>query len=275
MNDPKDLTDTFFLRWANACGRLGIDPFDLIRVAYSESGCRASAHNKHGNASGLIQFMPNTLLSVGWTKGHEAFRLLPAEEQVQYVERYYRPWCEHCKSAGLCYVATFLPALTKAAAKEGSGFVLCGLKGPLSWAYQANTVLDRNNDGRITVGDLEEHIERQCKGSRYNAILWRLRQAMGLEPPDLPPVSEPPQTLRPQDLMTTRGVQHKLKELGFDPGPVDGLMGPRTKAAIIGFQAANGLKPDGIVGPKTLAALQQPNHHDLYHLTPEPREDGE
>lgn len=269
----QDLSDAFFSRWAAACGKLHIDPFDLIRVAYSESGCRASAHNPHGNASGLIQFMPNTLLSVGWTQGHEAFRRLPAEEQVIFVERYFRPWREFCTSAGLCYVATFLPALTKAAAKSGPDFVLCGMRGPLTWAYQANTVLDRDGDGRITVGDLEAQLDRQCQGARYNAILWRLRQAMGLDPPEMPPESESPHTLRPQDILTVRGIQHRLKELGFDPGPIDGALGPKTKAAIVGFQSAHGLKPDGIVGPKTRAALQQPNHHDLFHMEPEPKED--
>ena len=35
----------------------------------------------------------------------------------------------------------------------------------------------------------------------------------------------------------------------------DGVVGPKTRAAIKRFQRANGLEPDGIVGPKTLAAM--------------------
>jgi len=56
--------------------------------------------------------------------------------------------------------------------------------------------------------------------------------------------------------MSIIGVQKALKNAGFNPGPIDGKMGARTKAAIIEFQKANGLEPDGKVGPKTWARLQ-------------------
>lgn len=51
--------------------------------------------------------------------------------------------------------------------------------------------------------------------------------------------------------MNTRDVQAALLALGFDPGPVDGLMGLKTRAAIVSFQRAAGLYPDGVAGPKT------------------------
>lgn len=50
-------------------------------------------------------------------------------------------------------------------------------------------------------------------------------------------------------------VQKALLARGFNPGPLDGKMGPQTKAAIIAFQTKAGLKPDGIVGPLTSTAL--------------------
>jgi lysozyme len=50
-------------------------------------------------------------------------------------------------------------------------------------------------------------------------------------------------------------LQQRLKDLGFDPGAIDGVFGPRTKAALRNFQLAKGLVADGIAGPKTLAAL--------------------
>lgn len=50
-------------------------------------------------------------------------------------------------------------------------------------------------------------------------------------------------------------VQFALKQAGFDPGPIDGELGPRTDQALRSFQRATGLEPDGIVGVKTWAAL--------------------
>ena len=51
-------------------------------------------------------------------------------------------------------------------------------------------------------------------------------------------------------------VQALLDALGYAPGPIDGTYGPTTAAAVKDFQAAQGLRVDGIVGPQTLAALQ-------------------
>lgn len=55
--------------------------------------------------------------------------------------------------------------------------------------------------------------------------------------------------------MTTLDIQRRLTALGFDPGPADGIRGPRTIRAIKAFQKERGLHVDGIVGPVTAAAL--------------------
>lgn len=56
--------------------------------------------------------------------------------------------------------------------------------------------------------------------------------------------------------MSLKNVQRRLMDLGYTPGPFDGVMGPKTAAAIRAFQRDAGLAVDGIVGPKTRAALQ-------------------
>ena len=45
----------------------------------------------------------------------------------------------------------------------------------------------------------------------------------------------------------TRQIQIALKRRGYDPGPVDGLMGRRTSNAIRAFQADHGLAVTGMV----------------------------
>ena len=52
-----------------------------------------------------------------------------------------------------------------------------------------------------------------------------------------------------------RTIQRALNDKGFDPGPVDGVWGRATIAAVMRFQTANALTPDGVVGPATRAAL--------------------
>ena len=53
-------------------------------------------------------------------------------------------------------------------------------------------------------------------------------------------------------------LQQILKVYGYppyDPGPLDGIFGPLTEAAVKNYQGDYGLQVDGIVGPKTWCAL--------------------
>lgn len=53
------------------------------------------------------------------------------------------------------------------------------------------------------------------------------------------------------------GVQQRLLNLGFDCGPADGIIGPRTAGAIALFQAYSGLEPTGELDSRTVASLTQ------------------
>ncbi|MFH1879904.1 MAG: peptidoglycan-binding protein [Bacillota bacterium] len=52
-----------------------------------------------------------------------------------------------------------------------------------------------------------------------------------------------------------RGLQQRLKDLNYYTGSVDGDFGQGTYAAVVAFQSANGLTPDGVAGKDTLNKL--------------------
>jgi hypothetical protein len=54
-----------------------------------------------------------------------------------------------------------------------------------------------------------------------------------------------------------RTLQRALHRLGLPVGTLDGVLGPKTVAAVIAFQRAHGLTADGVVGAKTARALNK------------------
>jgi peptidoglycan hydrolase-like protein with peptidoglycan-binding domain len=50
-------------------------------------------------------------------------------------------------------------------------------------------------------------------------------------------------------------VQEALKEKGHDPGPIDGVMGPKTQEALRAFQQSNNLKATGRIDAETAQKL--------------------
>ena len=59
------------------------------------------------------------------------------------------------------------------------------------------------------------------------------------------------------------GLQVTLRHHHVYRGPVDGIVGPGTKLAVMRFQQRHGLRPDGIVGPATRRALGRFARHVL------------
>lgn len=62
---------------------------------------------------------------------------------------------------------------------------------------------------------------------------------------------------RPLTQAEISAVQSILSKRGYDPGPVDGMMGPKTARAIAAYQKDKGLKPDGLATAALIRHLQQ------------------
>lgn len=50
-------------------------------------------------------------------------------------------------------------------------------------------------------------------------------------------------------------AQAAIQRLGYDPGPLDGVLGPRTRNAILRFQRAQHLRLTGLLDPATWSAI--------------------
>ncbi|MEX2145466.1 MAG: peptidoglycan-binding domain-containing protein [Candidatus Rokuibacteriota bacterium] len=57
------------------------------------------------------------------------------------------------------------------------------------------------------------------------------------------------------DRMDVRHMQQALKDKGFDPGPIDGIHGPRTSAAVREYQTKEGLTVTGRLDDDTMGRL--------------------
>ncbi len=73
-----------------------------------------------------------------------------------------------------------------------------------------------------------------------------------------------PQSVAVENVLTkgNRGskvltLQTRLQVKGYDPGPVDGIFGNLTQAAVIAYQESKGLEKSGVVDEKTWTALSQ------------------
>lgn len=71
-----------------------------------------------------------------------------------------------------------------------------------------------------------------------------------------------------------RTVQTLLRDVGYSPGAVDGILGPLTFQAVKDFQAAHGLEVDGMPGPKTMAALRDAKVKGLWLGKPKSQSTG-
>jgi hypothetical protein len=130
------------------------DPDELATIISVESGWNPASHNSI-RAGGLIGFLPSTLRRLGWNGAPEEFWKLSIGEQLQYVARFYQPWCNRIHHPGDLYLATFWPASVGAADEE----IIAAQNGPNPLVWAQNQGL-RGADGTITAGSVRAVVLR-------------------------------------------------------------------------------------------------------------------
>lgn len=122
---------------------LGIDPDWLMSCIAFESAetFSPSVRNAAGSgACGLIQFMPSTAKALGTTT--DALAQMTAEDQLNYVFKYFRPWAGKIHSLADCYMAILLPTMI---GKPDDAVLFSG-----GTAYRQNSGLDADRNGKVT-----------------------------------------------------------------------------------------------------------------------------
>lgn len=129
------------VRWIADTLKLSAD--DLMACMAWESGrtFSASVRNMAGSgATGLIQFMPSTAKTLGTTTA--ALAKMSAEDQLNYVYRYFRPYAGRLTTLSDLYMAILWPS----AVGKPDDYVLFSS----GTAYRQNAGLDLNKDSRVT-----------------------------------------------------------------------------------------------------------------------------
>lgn len=166
LNAAKQLPESFWTKFVEMSNRLGANPEHLAQVIYSESGFDPNATNKQEGriiAKGLNQLIEKTAKFLGMTDQEwKNYENVPAEQQLKYVEKFY-------KSVGLAsgqhgkwtsptqlYVANAAPKYVRQASNPNT--VLYSKKDNKK-EYEQNKGLDRDKKGNITAGDLAKSLQ--------------------------------------------------------------------------------------------------------------------
>lgn len=132
---------------------LGINPNWLMAIINWESaGTFSPAITNSIGATGLIQFMPKTAISLGTTTAQ--LKQMTAVQQLDYVYKYYAPYKSKIKGYVDMYLATLFPL----ALGKPLDFVLQSSTISAQAIASANPAFDLNHDSKITVGEISERM---------------------------------------------------------------------------------------------------------------------
>lgn len=150
--------------------QLGIDADNLMACIAWESGetFRPDVRNMAGSgATGLIQFMPSTARALGTTV--EKLAAMTAEDQLNYVFKYFKPYRGKLRTLSDVYMAILWPA--GVGKSESYPLFVRGQK-PLA-NYIQNAGLDINKDGVVTKAEATAKVHAKLIKGMDAKRLWR------------------------------------------------------------------------------------------------------
>ena len=158
----KKVSQGFRVKVREIAEKLRMDPNYLMAVMAFETGksFSPSIENEAGSgATGLIQFMPSTATGLGTSTSQLA--RMSAEQQLDWVYKYYKPFTGRLNTLADAYMAVLWPV---AVGKPGSHVMF---KKP-SIQYNQNAGLDVNRNGEITKDEATTRVAQTMKqGQKY------------------------------------------------------------------------------------------------------------
>ncbi|HHY94678.1 MAG TPA: S41 family peptidase, partial [Firmicutes bacterium] len=119
------------------------------------------------------------------------------------------------------------------------------------------SVYDLEDGGvlKLTVGVLQSPLGRPISNGVVPDITVARGPRLSPDPTTLSPLRVNSKLAKGARGTLVRTLQEWLLAAGFDPGPIDGVFGDRTRSAVVKFQGASGLRPDGVVTPEVASRL--------------------
>lgn len=218
--------------WAGAMGHVQFMPSVFVRYAvdYDQDGRR----DLWGSLPDAMASAANFLSNLGWDEETRWGREVKLPENFPYMEAGLdtrKPLAQWAELGVRRADGSPLPR----ADMEASLLVPSGHEGPAFLVYKNFKVIMGWNQSEfyaIAVGHLAD----------------RIAGAGGLEQQ---PPNDAPKLSRDQVIE----LQETLQQQGFDPGKVDGILGPATRRALRQYQNENGMIADGFPGRELLVKL--------------------
>jgi lytic murein transglycosylase len=218
--------------WAGAFGQTQFMPSSFQRFAVDFDG--DGRRDVIGSVADALGSTANYLARAGWVSGE------PWGYEVRLPPNYKGPSGRRNRQAVAQWNALGIRRMDgePLAGTSPAGLLLpAGAAGPAFIVFKNFDVIHAYNPAESYVLAIA-HLSDRLRGAGPLLTAW---------PTDDPGLSR----------AERREVQQRLVERGFDIGAVDGMIGPRTRAAIEAFQAAAGLPVDGRAGMRVLKALSR------------------
>jgi lytic murein transglycosylase len=225
--------ESFAGSWAGASGHTQFMPssWEDFAVDFDGDGKR----NLWGeDPADALASTANYLRHWGWTAGQPWGLEVTLPEGFDYdqtTERVVKPVADWVALGVAPVAGGVLP-------DHGPGSILLpgGARGAAFLIFPNFQVIEKYNTADAYIIGIG-HLADRIKGGPPIAATW-------------------PRELRALTLEERRELQERLVQAGFDPGGVDGRMGPKTVAAVKAFQKAKGLVPDGYPSLEVLTLLR-------------------